>query len=143
MGSACGLCARSETWLKSYSFRNQPEFLRIRLRLSERKNVSELACVFSNNFSTRASMCLEIFFPPRQLPQPQRKPEVRANRFAVIDNLLKQLGETPLTRVLAGVESATRLKLLLWCTCDFGREISDIQNKIAVRLGSSLRLKAT
>jgi len=29
----------------------------------------------------------EIFFRLRPVPQPQRKPEVRANRFAVIDNL--------------------------------------------------------
>jgi hypothetical protein len=85
----------------------------------------------------------ENIFSLRGLPQPQRKPEVRANRFEVIDNLLKQLAETPLTQVLAGVKSATRLKLLLWCTCDFGREISDIQNKFAVRFGSSLRLKTT
>ena len=99
--------------------------------------------MFANNFSTRAFVCLKIFFSLRRVPQPQRKPEVRANRFGVIDNLLKQLAETPLTRVLAGVKSATRLKLLRRCKSDFGREISDIQNKFAVRLGSSLRLKTT
>jgi hypothetical protein len=79
-----------------------------------------LARVFANNFSTRALMSLKIFFSSRRLPQPQRKPEVRANRFAVIDNLLKQLAETPLTRVLAGVKSATRLMLLGRGTCDLG-----------------------
>ena len=119
------------------------EFLRIQLRDCERDNLNLLARLFANNFSTRGLMRLKIFFSSRRLPQPQRKPEVRANRFAVIDNLLKQLAKTPLTRVLAGVKSATRLKLICGCTCDFGREISDIQNKIAVRLGSSLRLKAT
>jgi hypothetical protein len=120
-----------------------PEFWRIQLRCCERENLNLLARVFANIFSPRGLVSLEIFFSSRRLPQPQRKPEVRANRFAVIDNLSKQLVETPLTRVLAGVESSTRLTLIRWCTCGFGREISDIQNKIAVRLGSSLRLKTT
>jgi hypothetical protein len=56
-------------------------------------------------------MRLKIFFSLRRLSQLQCKPEVRVNRFEVIDNVLKQLAETPLTRVLAGLESATRLKL--------------------------------
>src|SRR5258705_12596782 len=109
----------------------------------QRQSLILLACVFANNFSPRGLMRLKIFFSSRRVPQPQRKPEVRANRFEVIDNLLKHLARTPLTRVLAGVKSATRLKLLRCCECDFGREVSDIQNKFAVRLGSSLRLKAT
>jgi hypothetical protein len=54
----------------------------------------------------------ENIFSLWRLSQLQCKPEVRAIRFEVIDNVLKQLAETPLTRVLAGLESATRLKLL-------------------------------
>jgi hypothetical protein len=61
---------------------------------------------------------LKIFFSLRRVSQLQCKPEVRAIRFEVIDNVLKQLAETPLTRVLAGVKSATRLKLL---RCEFVR----------------------
>ena len=119
------------------------ESLRIQLRRRERKYLILLARAFTNNFSTRGSRRLKIFFPSRRLPQPQRKPEVRANRFGVIDNLLKQLVETPLTRVLAGVESSTRAMLPCRRACDFEREISDIQDTFAVRLRSSLRLKAT
>ena len=71
------------------------EFLRIQLRHCVVNNVILLAREFANNFSTRALMRLKIFFSSRRLPQPQRKPEVRANRFAVIDNLLKQLARDP------------------------------------------------
>ncbi len=123
--------------------RETSEFLRIRLRLCSGKNSISLARVFANNFSTRASMRLKIFFSSRRRPQPQRKPEVRAIVWRIIDNLFKQLAETPLTPVLAGVKSATRLKLSRCETYDFGRDMSGIQHKIAVRLGSSLQPEAT
>jgi hypothetical protein len=71
--------------------------------------VISLARTFANNFSTLGSMGLKIFFSLPRLSQLQCKPEVRAIRFELIDNVLKQLAETPLTRVLAGLESATRL----------------------------------
>ena len=69
----------------------------------------------------------------RELPQPQRKPEVRANRIIVVENLLKVVVETPLTRVLAGIKSASRLKLVRWFKCDFERE--KVTFKIHLRRG--------
>jgi hypothetical protein len=118
------------------------QFVRLLLRHWRCKNLKCLAWLFANNFSTRAETRSKIFFLWRRVSQLQCKPEVRANRFSVIGIVLKQLLKTPLTRVLAGVKSATRLKLQRCLKCEFGREISDIQNKFAVRLRSSLRLKA-
>jgi hypothetical protein len=70
-----------------------------------------LACNFANKFSTRTFSAFKNIFCNRRRPQLQPNPAVRESLPNIFDNLSQQLAETPLTRVLAGVKSATRFNV--------------------------------
>jgi hypothetical protein len=79
-------------------------------------------------------------FCNRRRPQLQRNPAVRESLPNIFDNLSQQLAETPLTRVLAGVKSATRSTLLAHKASEFGREFEWVSKKS--RCGRVLSLES-
>jgi hypothetical protein len=75
----------------------------------------EIYCNASLSIGARKFFCdgrdllREKYFEQLDAPQLQPDPQVRARKENYIDNLSHELAITPLTAVLAGVKSATRI----------------------------------
>jgi hypothetical protein len=87
--------------------------LRIPLRQSAVPNNQSFGTLVRKQFFHATLMRLKKNFRAGRAPQLQCNVAVRARRPIVTITLSKQLASTPLTRVLAVVKLATRLKVVI------------------------------